>query len=74
MQELSVKNVKNTLKNVLVVMYMSKITRWFGKILLGRRYCKCRVCNNWTEWSFIEGDICSIECVMKERKLKCPTS
>ncbi len=46
---------------------INKLIRLFGKIILGKKYCKCRICNIWTEWSFIEGNICSIECVAKER-------
>jgi len=49
---------------------IGKIKRFFGKLILNRRYSICRICQKWTEFSVIEGDICSIECVAKERGWK----
>ena len=49
---------------------MGAIGRFFGRLILDRNYCICRVCKRWTEISFLEGDICSFECLEKEGKHK----
>ena len=47
---------------------MLKITNYLMGLF---GYVTCRVCSKWTEPSVIKGNICSVECVMKEEARKC---
>ena len=45
--------------------WIIKLRGW----MMGFTPVRCRVCNKWTEPSVIEGNICSFDCVAKEKGL-----